>query len=264
MKDMQREILNQVASGQITASDAAARLDALAAESPSAEPAASPAAPAAVLPPVSGARSVKVISVLGSANVIADQSVAVAVAEGPHRVRQDGDTMVIEHSSLDDGNDTFTFSGGRRVVVNGPDLQRRTMSIRMNPDLPLFVSVQAGNLNAIGLRGPITAEVQAGNCRLDDFGGALNLTVQAGNITATGRLVAGDSKVRCEMGSVKMNLQKGSSVRMTARSTLGKVAVEGAGIEKGSGDATRSVTIGSGTATLDIDCTMGSVRVNAE
>ena len=269
MKDLQREILSQVASGQISAAEGAARLEALSGDSASAAPAAVQTAalppPPAAAPAIPAARSVKVISILGSANIVADASVAIAVADGPHKVRTDGDVLVIEHAGLDEGNDTFTFGGARKVVVSGPDFQRRTIGIRMNPDLPLFASVQAGNINAVGLRGPITAEVQAGNFRVDDFSGPLNVTVQAGNVTASGRLESGDSKIRCEMGSVKVNLAKGSSLRITAKATMGKVQVDGdVSAKSTSGDSARAVTVGSGAGTMDIDCTMGSVRVNAE
>ncbi len=263
MQDLQREILNQVASGQISASEGAARLESLAAE-PSDMPATATALPPAG-PAAGAARSVKVISLLGSATIVADPSVAVAIAEGPHRARTDGDTLVIEHAGLDEGNETFTFGGGSRVVIAGPDLQRRSISIRMNPDLPLFASVQAGNLNAVGLRGAVTAEVQAGNFRLDEFRGPINATVQAGNVTASGTMVEGESKIRCEMGSVKINLEKQSSVRITAKATMGRVSVDGGrDVTTHHGGAVREVMVGSGSATLDIDCTMGSVRINAE
>jgi hypothetical protein len=263
MKDLQREILSQVASGQISASEGAARLEALSDESST--PASVLAPPPPAVQPMDVPRAVKVLSVLGSANIVADPSVAVAVASGPHRARTDGDVLIIEHAGLDDGNDTFTFGGARRVVVAGPDLQRRSISIRMNPDLPLFATVQAGNINVVGLRGPITADVQAGNCRVDDFHGPLEINAQAGNVTASGRLTEGDSKIRCEMGSVKLNLVKGSNVRIAARATMGKVAVDGAGTTRsGPGDAVREVSVGSGAASLDVDCTMGSVRIYAE
>ena len=77
-------------------------------------------------------------------------------------------------------------------------------------------------------------------------------------------LDSGTSKVRCEMGQVKINLEKGSSVRITAHTTMGKVAIEGEGAElAGAGRSAREVTIGSGAATLDINCTMGNVKVSA-
>src|SRR5579872_630786 len=264
MKDLQREILAQVASGQITASEGASRLEALDSAPSTTSPQLLPPPPTSATATATGARMVRVLSVLGNATVIGDPSVAVAVAEGSHRARQDGDTLVIEQAPLDD-NATFIFGGGRRVVNNGLDFQRRNLTVRMNPDLPLFANVQAGNIAIAGIRAPISGEVQAGNCRVEDFRGPLNVTVQAGNLTAAGRLDSGSSKIRCEMGSVKIALDKGSSVRITARSTMGKVAVDGGASSKmGSGESSREVTVGSGAGTLDIDCTMGSVKVNAE
>jgi|SRR5690349_10985277 len=263
MQDLQREILNQVASGQISAGEGAARLEALGAGAPTPPPPGASTPPAAT---TTAARSVKVISLLGTANIVADPTVAVAVAEGPHRARTDGDVLVIEHAGLDEGNDTFTFGGGaHRVVVAGPDLQRRSISIRMNPNLPLAATVQAGNLNVSGVRGAITAEVQAGNLRADGVRAPLIASVQAGNVSANGLLDSGSSRIKCEMGSVRLNLEKGSSLRITAHTTMGKVTVDGAGSTSvSSSEAMRQVTVGGGTGTLDIDCTMGSVKVNAE
>ena len=264
MKDIRREILTQVATGTITAEEGAARLESL--PTPViAETQPAPATPQS-LPAGSAARQVKVLSQFGSAEIFGDPSVAFAVAEGPHRARQDGDTMVIEHQPLDD-DDTFSFGhgGSRRIVVNGFNLQRRKLTVRMNPDLELVANVQAGSVRVDGVHGPITGEVQAGNCTISDFRSALNLVVQAGNVQATGRLDSGDSKVRCEMGSVKINLAKGSSVRISAHTTMGKVAIEGAGGERaGVSQTVREVTIGSGAATLGVDCTMGSVKVTAD
>jgi hypothetical protein len=260
MNDLRREILTQVASGTITAEEGAARLESL--ETP-APPAPAPAPPA---PGLKG-RFVKVISQFGSAEIVGDPSVSFAVADGPHRARQEGDTMVIEHQPFDE-DDTFAFGKGEsrpRIALNGAAIARRNLTVRMNPDLALTADVQAGNVRVDGVHGPITSEVQAGNLKVSDFRGALNLVVQAGNVTAGGRLDSGTSKVRCEMGQVKINLEKGSSVRITAHTTMGKVAIEGEGAElAGAGRSAREVTIGSGAATLDINCTMGNVKVSAD
>jgi Putative adhesin len=252
MKDPKREILTQVAAGTITAEEGAARLESLDAQAPS-------------LPVIATAgRQVKVVSQFGSAEIVGDRSVAFAVADGPHRARQEGDTMVIEHEPIDD-SETFSFGGSRRIVINGSSIRRRQLTVRMNPDLALVANVQAGNVRVEGVHGPITGEVQAGNCVVSDFRGALNLVVQAGNFQASGRLDSGASKVRCEMGSVKINLEKGSSVRINAHSTMGKVAIEGPGSQRaGIAQAGREVTIGSGAGTLEVECTMGTVKVIAD
>ncbi len=254
MKDMQREILSQVALGTISAEEGAARLEALDSQ-PSAENASAvAAAPAAASSEI---RHVRVISRFASTEIVADPTVSGAVADGPHKARQEGDTLIIEQSPINEDT-SFEFSRphGRVVVVNGFDFGRR-LTIRMNRSLPLTATVQAGNLRIEGIDAPIVAEVQAGNCRVDDFRAPIKLSVAAGNIEAFGRLEGGASSVKCEMGQVKVGLARGSSVRINARSTMGKVAIDGDGIRK---DATQ-VTVGAGEGTLDLDCTMGNIKV---
>jgi len=170
--------------------------------------------------------------------------------------------MVIEHQPFEE-SDTFTFGhgGDRRILVNSFDWRRRKLVVRMNPALELLMTVQAGNVEVDGVRGPITSEVQAGNCKVANFRGPLNLSVQAGNVTAHGRLEQGASKVRCEMGSVKIGLERGSSVKISARTQMGKVAVEGTGDDRTLSGGSKEIVVGSGAGTLDVECTMGNVRV---
>jgi hypothetical protein len=248
MKDLQREILTQVAAGTLTAEEGAARLEAL-------EPSPSAAAATAVqapTPTVGAVRQVRVISRFGQTEITGDPNVAFAVADGPHRARQDGDTMVIEQSPINDET-SFEFSRPqRRVIINGFDFGRR-LSVRVNPSLALLTTVQAGSLRIKGMNGPISGQVQAGNCMIDDFRGPLNLEVAAGNVAATGRLTDGASSITCEMGSVRINLDKSSSVRINARTTMGKAVLEG--------EAIKNDVVGSGAGTLDVECTMGNVKV---
>ena len=263
MDDKKREILNLVRDGRISAEEGAARLDALASGGDAAPAATSTAAP----PPAPGAdkgvaQSVKVLSQFGSAEVVADPTVAVAVAEGPHRARVEGDILVIEHVPFQE-EDTFTFGmAGRRVEINGFDFKtRRGLKVRMNPDLPLLASVQAGSLRVDGVHGPITAEVQAGSCTVNDFRAPIDITAQAGSVNANGRLDSGQSRVRCEMGSVRLGLDKRSNVKITARTTMGKISIDDAGGELAIPGG-KEVTIGSGAGTLDIEGLMGSVRIS--
>lgn len=249
MQDMQREILNQVANGSISAEEGAARLQAL-------ESGVQPQVQAPPPPPVPPARAVRVVSQFGVTEVIGDPTIAFAVADGPHQARQEGDTMVIEHEPIEDPG-SFFFGEGRRR-------RQRRLAVRMNPDLALLASVQAGTVRVEGLHGPITAEVQAGNCNVSGFRGPLNLSVQAGNVSASGRLDAGSSRIRCEMGAVKIGVEKSSSVRIAARTTMGKLSIYAGREHTSATSGTREVTIGSGAATLDIECTMGNVSVFTE
>jgi hypothetical protein len=242
MNDPRREILSQVAAGTITAEEGAARLAGL--ESPAETPASQPA------PAPSATRQVRVSSRFGNTDVIGDPSVAVAVADGPHNARQDGDTLVIEQSPLTDDT-TFEFNRPyARIRIPGFDFSRK-LTVRVNPALAVSTSVQAGNLRIVGMNGPVTSDVQAGNCTVERFAGPIKLSVAAGNIDARGRLDGGESSIRCQMGEVSVSLDRSSNVRILARTTLGQVDLAGI----------KDQTIGAGAGTLDISCTMGNVRV---
>jgi hypothetical protein len=253
MKDLQREILSQVAAGTLSAEEGAARLEALEAE---------PAVPASRPSPTSdsgaGVKQVRVFARLGNTEIIGDPTVSYAVAEGPHKARQEGGTMVIEQSPLDD-EASFVFSRPEgRVRIPRVNIGDKLI-VRMNPALALAAKTQAGNLQINGVKGAITAEVQAGNCDIEAFGGPLNLKVTAGNITARGHLDSGASAIRCQMGEVHVVLDKASSLRIRARTTMGEISfenVEPAGKSEG--------IIGSGAGTLDCDCTMGTIRIAVE
>jgi ferric-dicitrate binding protein FerR (iron transport regulator) len=188
------------------------------------------------------------------------------VAEGPHVARREGETLVIE--GQDDG-----FEMGPGFMFTWPQSRHRArrmrrhpgfrwgdvppLRVRVNPDLPLDVDAQAGRLRISGVHGPIRANVQAGVTDISDFRSPLDLSVQAGSVTARGRLDHGASRVHCDAGSVRIHLERGSSVRVSAHTTLGKVRFD-------SGDARSPWVIGAGEGTLDIDGTMGSVGVSAD
>jgi hypothetical protein len=254
VNELRREILTQVAAGTITAEEGAARLEAL--ESDPTVPTLSRRSPSSDAE--AGIKQVRVVARLGNTEIIGDPNVSYAVAEGPHKARQEGDTMIIEQSTL---GDEFSFEFSRpqggvripRVDIGGK------LTVRMNPALALAAKTQAGNLRIDGVKGPVTAEVQAGNCDITEFRGPLNLKVMAGNVTAKGCLDTGASAVRCQMGEVRVVLDKTSSVRIRAHTSMGEISfenVEPAGKSE--------VTIGSGAGTLDCDCTMGTIRIAVE
>jgi len=254
VKDLQREILSQVAAGTLSAEEGAARLEAL-----DTEPVVAPTPrPSPTSNARAGLRQVRVLARLGNTEIIGDPNVSYAVAEGPHKARQDGDTMIIEQSPLD-GEAGFQFirpQGGIRIPrVDIGD----TLIIRMNPALELVAKTQAGNLQISGVKGAVTAEVQAGNCDITDFRGPLHLKATAGNVTARGHLDGGASAIRCQMGEVRVVLDKTSSVRIRARTTMGEISFENVqATDRG------DLTLGSGAGTLDCDCTMGTIRIAVE
>ena len=260
MEDERREILSQVAQGILSPQEAATHLDELdraVLSRSDQEPGGESPAPI---------RTVRIVSHAGQVLVQGDSSVKEAVAEGPHRVTHEGDTMVISLQSPTESTGFF-FSHGRPGRFSLATGDSRTLQVRVNPNLALQLDTQAGSLRCNGVRGPIGATVQAGSTTIEGCEGPLNVTAQAGSLRISGRLTAGVSRVRCEAGSVHIDLLKGSSVRVTAAATMGKVSLDGAsgGPEGwGFGKDTREVVVGAGAASLDIEATMGSVRVATE
>src|SRR6266536_2087778 len=274
MEDERRAVLERVARGELSPAEAAALLEEMESKTagagpttaedprdwaadwgqpPKTEPGSTPP------PPGSRAKTIRVVRTIGTAQIIGDPSVQEAVADGPHVARRDGDTLVIE--GQDDG---FEMPG---FYFNWRGRQRRRhrhrhpfpfgdvapLSVRVNPDLPLEVDAQASRLHIRGVHGPIRATVQAGSPDIADFRSPLDLTVQAGSVNAHGRLDHGASRIRCDAGGVRLRLERGSSVRVSARTTLGKVVFD-------TEDSRTPWVIGAGEGTLDIDGTMGSVR----
>ena len=88
MTDAKREILNQVAQGDLTPEEAEARLAELDRPAPGGADAA--AAPA------EAATKVRIVRIAGAAEIIGDPTVKEAVADGPHDVHREGTTLVIE------------------------------------------------------------------------------------------------------------------------------------------------------------------------
>ena len=249
MNDPILEILLDVAAGTLSAEEGAARLAALDTE----HAATVPVTPAPQ--PAPSIREVGLNARFGNTEVIGDPSVASAVAEGPHRARQEGDVMVIEQTLLG-GSGSFEFRRAGRGLL-GLDFADK-LTIRMNPSVALTARVQAGNLHITGVHGAVSGDVQAGNCELVDFRGPLKLKVSAGSVTARGRLEGGQSAIHCQMGEVQVALDPTSNVHVRARSTLGDVFLDGPGA------GTNDLTVGSGAGSLECDCTMGTVRIAVE
>ncbi len=248
MQGVRREILNRVAAGTLSPEEAAERLRELEQQAASAG---------------SVIRRVRVVRHVGPAEVVGDPSVREAVAEGPHAARRDGDTLVIEgeREPLAGG---FSFGRGEPAGFHlgfGPRPDR--LLVRMNPELALDIEVQAGNCHVRGVKGPIRGDIRAGSTAIEGFASPLDISVQAGTVKANGLLDEGTTRIRCEAGTVNLHLERGSSARVIARATLGKINlptsdawVIGAG--------GREATIGDGRATVEIDTTMGSVNVTSD
>ena len=242
MQDRRREILQRVAAGELSPDEAAAML----------EEAETGGGVATTTLPGERAARVRVVRTAGWTEIIGDPGVQEAVAEGPHVARREGDTLVIGGEEDTAELLGFRFSWRRGYHFQFGDV--KPLRIRMNPNLPLEVEAQAGSLSVQGVKAPIRAEVQAGQTRIDGFAAPLELTAHAGSVRATGHLDHGSSRISCHAGSVRLRLDSTSSVKVTARTTLGSVTVDGR-------EDRGSWMIGEGQGALDVETTMGSVKV---
>jgi hypothetical protein len=271
-EDERREILTAVAEGRMTPEEAAARLR-------SEGRARGDERPDDDRHDDQPIRRVRVQGTFRHARIIGDTGVREAVADGPHVARREGDTLVIE-SEQDFPGFTFHSGGhGRRAgfpfrlsgSFNPPWWEYGEfpphLTVRMHPELPLNVDLTAGRVTVDGVRGPQRVNVTAGSAELQSFTGPVEIKVAAGSVRASGVLAEGHSRVRCEAGSVKLHLEKGSDVHIRTKSDLGRVVLpDKRAPAEGwlTGGVAEEVTIGAGTGTLEVEVAMGDVAVTAE
>lgn len=256
-EDSRRQIIEAVARGEISPEEAAARLEA--ADAPALPPPSQPPPPA---PPADASVStVRVISDFGEVRVYGDASVAGAVADGPHEAEQDGSTLVIRGSLIDLGGFVFGRRGRIRINAGRGRGHADRLEVRMNPRLALELECKAGEVRVEGVEGAINGDVSAGAVRIDRFRSPLDLKVKAGQVRARGILDGGESKILCQAGEVRLELERGSSVRVRASARLGTVNLDDGNDSVMLGGGVEERIIGAGAGTLDIETTLGGVEV---
>lgn len=216
--------------------------------------------------------AIRVVGTFRTLRVEGDPSVHIAVAEGPHEVRTEGGVMIFEEYSDADEPGFIVFGPRfrRRIrgsfAINGKEFKIGEQSpsefrLRMNPELPLEIDMTAGTARVRGVSGAVRATIAAGSARFEDIRSPFVAAVDAGSLTVRGRFDRGHSEIRCTAGKVKIELEKGSSVRISARATLGKISLPQGKDWQGIGGGRRVVTVGTGDGTLDIEATTGAAIV---
>jgi hypothetical protein len=262
--DTPRNILLKVKDGSLSPEEAAARLERLeGAESDARGDHARGGSEQAT--PV---RRIKVLGDFRTARIVGDPDVAAAVAEGPHSARHEGETLVIDarHDELEGDHEfRFTRHQDRPRIVIGLGTRPQPVSIRMNPDLPLEVDIDAGSASINGVRAAIKAQIDAGSIKIEGAESAFDLSVDAGSVSVGARLTEGESKISCDAGSVKVMLRKGSSVRVRATADIGKVTLGRAGFGgMRIGSQAHEAVFGEGAGSLTISGSIGRVLVDEE
>lgn len=260
MNDDLRDLLNRVASGEISPEEAestlnragtAAKADATAHEAIPEQPAPEP---------------VRRISVRGSAVrlvVVGDPSVDTAIAEGPHRVSHVGDRLTV-HSDLRVGE--YEAEAPKSTFATWLSTANRagsTLRVRVNPDLPLDVLNVAGSLELSGMRSATSVGVEAGSARLHDGAGQLTLSVASGSADVEWQF-QGECSVSTDLGSARLTLLPGSDVSVKAEATLGLATIrlaDGTTI-KATPEGHPPVVAGTGAGTLAATTRLGSLVVS--
>jgi hypothetical protein len=216
--------------------------------------------PAPAAPSVGEVSRVVVSVAAGKLVVVGDPTVTTAEAQGPVTASREGTTMRLDNRLM--GENAFRF--GEREDRSWRRLRHafannETITVRVNPNLPVELSVAAGSAQVTGLHGGLTFRVDAGSLRAFDGSGRLDGRVASGSVQLDWLVRDGASSLRAELGSLKVRLLPGSDVVVSARSDLGSIDL-GGDVSRGP-DGRRRMTVGAGRATLDLDVDLGSAKV---
>ncbi|MDO5683507.1 MAG: hypothetical protein Q4G46_11835 [Propionibacteriaceae bacterium] len=210
-----------------------------------------------------GVDRVSVRAVGRRVRIASEPRVATASVDGAHVLRRSGSVLEISSDGeLGASIDGFTLLRPPRSLEDVRNLGLgKELFIRVNPNLIVDVELTAGSLTTEDVRFLGKVRVTAGGAKLTGIEEAHDVLVQAGQATVKGRIATGRSRLRCESGSLVVELEDDSNVTVRAESQLGKVAW--AGGHSGAGD---EVVMGNGAARLDVGVVMGhaTVRVGSE
>ncbi len=255
--------MEQVARGEISAEEAHRRL----AQSPAVTPAGPAAEPApAASPPVESGEPVARVAIRASAVrlvVIGDPAVDTALADGPHRAEKSGDRLTI-HSDLSAGQ--YQNEAPRSAFASWLTSMNKagsTLTVRVNPDLPLEVLNVAGSLELSGVHAATSVGVEAGSARLYEGAGPLVLSVATGSADVDWTF-SGECSVSTDLGSARVHVRPGSDVAITAEATMGMATIrlaDGTTL-KASPGGNPPVVVGSGAGRLAVTSRLGSLVVS--
>ncbi len=249
MSDELRAVLEDVATGKITADEASTKIQEL--QRPAGE----------VM--VNDTPVARIVIKAGAVRlrVTGDPAMAEAVAEGPHSVTRDGDALVI---TTDNGGD-YTVDPPRSAFMNwvGQMVNRvgATLDVRVNPDLPVQILLVGGPLDVNGIRAGASVGVEAGSATLSGSGPLLlDVSSGSGKVDWT---FTGQSRVRADMGSVSVTVRPDSDVVVTADTSIGQAVVKShmGNLKAPQDGSTPGVTVGHGNGSLTVSSRMGSAQV---
>lgn len=209
-------------------------------------------------PGTNGVDRIAVRAVGRRVRIVGDQGVATVAVNGPHVLRRNG--SVLEVNSDGDAGPSLDGFSLLRPPRSLDDLRSlglgKELELRVNPSIVVDVEVTAGSLTTEGVPYLGKVRLTAGSAVLKDIAEASDVLAQAGQVTLDGTITSGRSRIRCESGSVTIQLGEGSNVVVHGETQLGRIAWSGHHEE-----GLDEVVLGSGAARLDLSVVMGYATV---
>ena len=257
--DPLRDLLARVAAGDLAPDEAARLLDD--------DPAAPTLDHGSALPLTASGVGALLIKAGGvKLTVVADPTVDTLVADGPHALRQDGPTLVLEAP----GTDGWKTQPPPKYLGWVPNVvwtagRGEKVHVRVNPSLPLTVDASASSVDVIGTRSSLTLGGSASAVKVRDHVGSLHGTMSMGSAAVVGT-ITGPSEFTCELGSLDLRLEPGSDVTVSASAEMGSLKVARDGGRPDSfasydGTSSQSGVAGAGTHPFVVSARMGSASI---
>ncbi len=290
------EILRRVASGELTPEQALPLLDAAAPDDETADPAAAPdeatlhepapswgsasddleasaeSAASSVTDTSTGpVNSIRIHAAYRNVDVIADPSVTQLVVTGTHTVRREGDVMIVESQDtpfsegFPRGNGPgFSFADLPRGLAWAKSWAEQRLVVRVNPELAVDVECSGANLKVSGLSGGVRLRVIAVAVKLERLRGRIDLEAITSSVKGSVIPIA-DSRITAESSSVKLLLDGGSDVTVTAHNRMGKVILpQGISVPMEPAEEQVRATVGAGRHRLEVEARMSSVTLSTD
>jgi hypothetical protein len=198
--------------------------------------------------------------------VVADPTVDTLVADGPHALRQDGPTLVLEAP----GEGGWRTQAPPKYLGWVPNVvwtagRGEKVHVRVNPALPLTVDATASAVEIVGVRASLTLGGSASSVKVRDHVGSVHGTMSMGSAAVVG-VITGPSDLTCELGSIDLRLERGSDATVTAFAEMGSLKmVRDAGrpdsFASYDGTSSQSVVAGAGTHPFGVTVRMGSATI---
>lgn len=258
--DPLRDLLARVAAGEVGPDEAARLLDE--------DPTAPTHDRSSDLPafPSGGVTAVMIKAGGVKLTIVADPTVDTLVADGPHALRQDGPTLVLEAP----GADGWKTQAPPKYLGWVPNVvwtagRGEKVHVRVNPSLPLTVDATASAVEIMGTRSSLTLGGSASSVKVRDHVGSIHGTMSMGSAAVVGT-ITGPSDFNCELGSLDLRLERGSDVTVTAFAEMGSIKVARDDGKPDSfasyeGTSSQHVTVGAGTHPFGITARMGSASI---